>query len=101
MNQSVERFWSAGVNATTAITPPSTHKGLVFFTVSDKVTSSLISYSVLTFYISVVFVVGSFLRSFFSGTAYKVVLQEMPYPDDLILICEGIQTSRVEENFKR
>ena len=73
----------------------------MFYTVSDKVTSSLISYSVLTFYISIVLVIGNYLRGFFSGTAYKVILQEMPYPDDIILICEAIVSSRLEENFKR
>ncbi len=79
----------------------SNNLGIVFFTFSDRVTSSLIKYSVLTFYISIVLVIGQFLRGFFSGVAYKVMLQEMPYPDDLLLICEGVVSSRLENNLKR
>ena len=45
--------------------------------------------------------IGQFLRSFFSGGAYKVIIQEMPYPDDLLLICEGVVSSRLENKLKR
>lgn len=75
--------------------------GIVFLTVSDKVASSIISISVLTFYISVVLVVGQFLRTFCSGGAQTVVLKEMPYPDDLLLLCEAIVVSRLQNKLER
>ena len=69
-------------------------KGLVFHTFSDKASSSTSGYSVLTFYVSFVLLAGTYVRNFFSGEAEKVSLTEMPNPEDIINLCEGVLVSR-------
>lgn len=71
----IDRYWNAYTNLEAAaqlkdnFETTNTNRGIVFFTASDKVTSQLIQYSVLTFYISIVLVVGRYLRGFFSKGA--------------------------------
>lgn len=87
IQHSLQRYWKAGVkynpelegikNKTEQIKNSFVYDqdGIVFITVSDKVTTSLIHYSIITLYISVVLVVGQFLRGFFKGGAYTVVMK--------------------------
>ncbi len=101
----VTRYWSAFTNTDMLVkqTYQASHvsNGIAFYTASDKVTTQLIQYSVLTFYTAIVLVVGRYLRGFFSKGAEKVILKEMPYPDDLILICESVVSSRLEDKLER
>lgn len=60
--------------------------GVVIYTFSDKVTPGLLEYSVITFYISVVFVAGKLLRGYLWGNTEKIYLSELPYPDELLVI---------------
>ena len=69
-------------------------KGLVFHTFSDKASSSTSGYSVLTFYVSFVLLAGTYVRNFFSGEAEKISLTELPNPEDIINLCEGVLVSR-------
>ena len=69
-------------------------KGLVFHTFSDKASSSTSGYSVLTFYVTFVLLAGTYIRNFFSGEAEKISLTELPNPEDIINLCEGVLVSR-------
>lgn len=60
--------------------------GVVIYTFSDKVTPGLLQYSVITFYVSVVFVAGKLLRGYLWGDTSKIYLSELPYPDELLVI---------------
>lgn len=42
----------------------------------------------------VVLAIGSFVRSMFTLAAYRIPLDEMPYPDLLIQLCESIYVAR-------
>lgn len=53
------------------------------------------NFSVITFYISVVYLAGRILRLVTGGMARNVVLSEMPCPDHLINLCEGIYVARM------
>jgi piezo-type mechanosensitive ion channel component 1/2 len=75
--------------------------GLVFFTWSEKVTSQLIAYSLVTFYIVVVLGIGRAIRSIIQTGSEQIFIKDMPKPDSLILICEGVLISRLENNLER
>ena len=80
---------------------PTGPEGLIFFTWSEKVSGSLATYSVVTFYIIVVLGVGRGLRSGLEIGPESIFVKDMPKPDSLLLICEGILISRLENNLER
>ena len=83
------------VNSTTHET-----EGIRFHVFSDKVSSTTLNYSALTFYVSFVLLVGNYVRNFFSGQPTKISLTEMPHNEELLNLCEGIKVSRYSYNFE-
>ena len=75
-------------------------EGIRFHVFSDQVSSITFNYSVLTFYISFVLVVGNYVRNFFTGQPEKISLTEMPHNEELLDLCEGINVSRYSFNFE-
>ena len=71
-----------------------TESNLEFHTFSDKVSSYVSEYSVLTFYVTVILLLGNYIRNFFTGQPEKIMLTEMPEPEKIINLCEGIKQSR-------
>ena len=53
------------------------------------------NFSVLTFYVSVVYLCGRLLRLVTGGMANNLVISEMPNPDYLINLCEGVYIARM------
>ena len=78
-----------------------TDGGLIFHIFSDKVSSSTSGYSVITFYVSLVLLAGTYVRNFFSGEAEKIKLTELPNPESLINLCEGILVSRYSFDYEQ
>ena len=76
-------------------------EGLKFHVFSDKVSSTISGKSILTLYISFVLVVGNYVRNFFAGQPEKIRLTEMPYPEEIVDLCEGIKLSRNSYKFKK
>ena len=76
-------------------------EGLVFHCFSDKASSSTSGYSVLTFYVSFILLVGNYVRNFFGGEAEKISLLELPHPESIILLCKGIQVSRYSFDYEQ
>ena len=74
--------------------------GLVFFTWSEKVTENIVGYSLITFYTIIVLGIGQFLRSALQTNSNNIFIKDMPRPDSLLLICEGILISRMEKNLE-
>ena len=75
--------------------------GLIFIIVSDKVTPQLTSYSVLTFYAVIVLAVGRIIRSLVAGDTSALFITEIPKPDMLLILCEGVIISRLERKLER
>ena len=75
-------------------------EGIKFHVFSDKVSSTTYNYSVLTFYVTFVLLVGNYVRNFFSGQPEKISLTEMPHNEELLNLCEGIKVSRYSYNFE-
>ena len=74
-------------------------EGIKFHVFSDQISSTTLNYSVLTFYVAFVLVVGNYVRNFFSGQPEKITLTEMPNNEELLNLCEGIKVSRYSYNF--
>jgi hypothetical protein len=96
-------WWEVTQNQYTGdiIEDPKVPEGVVFFTWSEKVTDDLIGYSLITFYIIVVLGIGRALRSVIQTDSNAIFIKDMPRPDSLLLICEGILISRMENNLER
>lgn len=76
-------------------------QGMKFFTLCDKYSSAIFGYSVMGFYISIVFLAGRLFRSSISGQLELIQFMELPYPDNLIRICEAIVVARIEKDLIR
>jgi hypothetical protein len=75
--------------------------GIYFHTFSDKILSSYGNYSVFTFYSTFILIAGNYIRTFFSSGSERIILTDMPEPQSLITLCEGIKISRYRYDFER
>ena len=76
-------------------------QGIVFFTWSERVAGSLTDYPILTFYVVIVLGIGRVIRGVILTNSEQIFIKDMPRPDSLLLICEGILISRLENNLER
>ena len=73
-----------------------------FITVSEKSRTSVFEgYSITTLYISVVLVIGNFIRGFLSGASFKILYDDMPKPGALFRLCTGVAIARYDNNLRR
>ncbi|CAG9311917.1 PIEZO2_2 [Blepharisma stoltei] len=75
--------------------------GLKFYVISNNYSPVTLNFSLITFYISVVLLIGRILRSIVSGLAQNIVMTVMPNPKPLINLCEGIYVSRITGDLER
>ena len=69
-------------------------------TFSDQISETTSGYSVLTFYVSFVLLVGSYVREFMESEPEKIMLEEMPHPKKIVDLCEGVKTARYSYDFR-
>ena len=74
------------------------NEGIVFYTISNKSTTDLLGYSIIGFYIGVVYIIGKLLRNSISNKAVSFLFTDLPDPDNLIRLCESIRIARQEKN---
>ena len=55
----------------------------------------------VTFYISVIIVIGRLIRGAIYREAEKIVFTEMPEPRKILILCEGIKISRYKSDYER
>ena len=63
----------------------------------DAAGSSLLAGGLLVFYFGVVYATGRSIRSVLGGTRYRLMVDEMPEPRDLLDLCEGVYIARREK----
>ena len=61
----------------------------------------MVEYSVLTFYAIIVLAVGRIIRSVLAGQTEALFITEVPRPDRLLILCEGVIISRMERRLDR
>ena len=71
-----------------------------FHTFSDQISETTSGYSVLTFYITFVLLAGSYIRDFLANEPEKIMLEELPHPQKIVELCEGIKIARYSYDFK-
>ena len=70
--------------------------GINFKVASDKYSKAIFGYSVMSFYISIILVVANYFRFLFQGSAYNIILSDIPYADPLLVICDAIAEVRAK-----
>ena len=75
-------------------------EGVEFHIFNDKISETTSGYSVLTFYLTFVLVAGSYVQEFLASEPEKIMFTELPHPEHIVSLCEGIQISRYSYDFK-
>lgn len=70
-------------------------EGITFKMASDKYSKAIFGYSVMSFYISIILMVANYFRSLFQGSAYTIIMSDIPYADPILCICDGIYQARL------
>ena len=73
--------------------------GLTFIAINDKVAKALMTFSAITFYISIVVVIGRIIRGAVEGMETEIISTELPHPSEIINLCEAIVIARNEGDF--
>ena len=78
-----------------------TWEGVEFHIFNDKISETTSGYSVLTFYLTFILVAGSYVQEFLSSEPEKIMFTELPHPEHIVNLCEGIKISRYSYDFKK
>eukprot|EP01017_Pseudomicrothorax_dubius_P048531 TRINITY_DN8846_c0_g1_i1.p1 TRINITY_DN8846_c0_g1~~TRINITY_DN8846_c0_g1_i1.p1 ORF type:complete len:403 (+),score=43.25 TRINITY_DN8846_c0_g1_i1:146-1354(+) len=86
-------YWTLTKNSSTS--------GLEFITIADRSASGFLGYSIVAFYFSVVYLISKFLRLSVSGLSAQIMTSDLPRPEPIINICEGVMVARAERDLIR
>jgi len=92
------KFWVVSLTSTNNL---STAIGLIFYTISDRVSTFLLGYSVTAFYLGVVYLIGRVVRTAVSGGEQNLTISDLPTASNIIQICEGILIARADKNLQK
>uniref|UniRef100_A0A9J8A2B2 Piezo-type mechanosensitive ion channel component n=1 Tax=Cyprinus carpio carpio TaxID=630221 RepID=A0A9J8A2B2_CYPCA len=94
-NESIQEWWT--VNQTEAgplSVRDASESGLELYIFSDQVSPPslgfLAGYGIMGLYMSVVLVIGKFVREFFSGISHTIMFEELPHVDRILKLCTDI-----------
>lgn len=65
---------------------------------SRKTLPSYINYPLLTFYISIIYVIAKLFRTGMVPITAAIFVNDAPLPDDLLMLCETITLYRLKDN---
>jgi len=96
-----ENYWSVEnlkIRSSTDPTQQIDYKdsGMIFYTFSDNVQPEYFRYTIITFYVTFVFAVGSILRTMMVSSTQKIFISQMPKPDPLLMMCECVYIYRLQ-----
>ena len=69
--------------------------GIRLFTISDRFSKITLNYSIITFYISIVFAVGTILKYISIGSGSNLNFTDMKKTSHLETLCAGVYVSRM------
>jgi Piezo non-specific cation channel, R-Ras-binding domain len=98
-NCSGRSYWSANLYDNINNFAEST--GLQFYVISDQYSAATFNFSIITFYISIVYVAGRLIRLITEGTGMNVVMTDMQNPEHLNTLCSAIYVSRMIWDIKK
>lgn len=77
-------------------------RGMNIVTISENYSPVAFGFSVITFYVSVVYLLGRIIRATLGGGGSQgVMLTDMPNPEPLINLCSGVYLSRMTGDLLR
>ena len=76
------------------------NNGVQFHVMNEKVSSGTFGYTIIGFYSTFILVIGTYVANFCRYDSSSIVISEMPHPEMLLKICEGIKISRYLHDFK-
>ena len=74
--------------------------GIQYHVLNEKVSSGTFGYSVIGFYSAFILVIGTYVTAIFVYNPSSIMISEMPSPEKLLRLCEGIKISRYLHDFK-
>ena len=74
-----------------AINEDNTTEPIEFHIFNDQISETTQGYSIITFYITFILLVGSYVRDNLSSDPDTITLDEMPHPKKIVVLCEGIK----------
>lgn len=85
-------------NSTKKEAAPSTYDncGLSFFVFSRKTLPSIINFPLITFYISIIYVLAKLFRTGLVPITAAIVINDAPFPEDILMVCETIKLYRLK-----
>ena len=75
--------------------------GAEFHAFNDMISETTSGYSVLTFYLTFILVAGSYVADFLASEPEKIMFTDLPHPEKIVNLCEGIQIARYSYDFKK
>lgn len=117
--QSDNKLWSKGLNITYSCkdywtvdqllnkTSPeasldsSKNSGIAFFTFSSETAPSYFRYSVVTFYLSIVLVIGKLIRGVLVIGGNRIFIFEIPRAEPLLQLCECVYIYRMRQELEK
>jgi hypothetical protein len=81
--------------------PYSNLTGIAFYTFSSKISPSYFKYSILTFYISIVLVIGKLIRSVLVIGGNRIFIYEIPNSEALLQLCECVYIYRMRSELDK
>jgi hypothetical protein len=69
--------------------------GVAFYTFSSKIAPSYFKFSIITFYISIVLVIGKVFRNVCIIGGNRIFIWEIPNSEKLLLLCECVYIYRM------
>ena len=74
--------------------------GIQYHVLNERISSGNFGYSLIGFYSAFILVIGTYVAKIFDYEPSSIVFSEMPHPEILLEICEGIKISRYSHDFK-
>jgi hypothetical protein len=71
-----------------------------FHAFNDVISETLAGYSVISFYVTFILVAGQYVADYLSSEPEKIMYTDLPHPELIVELCEGIIISRYNHDFK-
>ena len=76
------------------------YTGIEFHAFNDKISDAFSGYTIISFYVTFILVAGKYIADFLSSEPEKIMYTDLPHPELIIDLCEGITISRYNNDFK-
>ena len=83
-----------------AFNEDNTTEPIEFHIFNDQISETTQGYSVITFYVTFVLLVGSYVRDYLASEPETIMLEEMPHAKRIVDLCEGIKIARYGYDFR-